>query len=203
MDRLSSSLSLSLNTPGYVLLGRKQLFGFSWFGGEGKTMGLAAYGEPRFDFPEFSLLDDGYAVTGTKRNRTLPYPTYLTQIDEVVRFWGAYFEGRFGSRAGAAGRYDQTSWRAKAPEWSEQDQDIAASVQAQLERVLCHLAALALRWTGSKNLVLSGGVALQLRGEWKDGACYRGKYVYLPCGWGCWHTGRGGARGIRCRGRAT
>lgn len=138
---------------GYFYQAVTDYLGLGWLGGEGKTMGLAAYGEARFDFPEFSLLDDGYSIE-------TPQPDNENPTQSMLNFWRVYLEAKFGKRPTTRhlpqGLPHNMGFRA----FTRTEYDIAASAQAQLELVLIHLAKLALRWTSSDNLVLSGGVAL-------------------------------------------
>ena len=136
---------------GYFYQAVTDYLGLGSLSGEGKTMALAAYGDARFDFPEFSLLNDGYSVAA-------PEPANEDATRAMLEFWQFRLRARFGTHR-IPPRTDDRSrpcfLEFGTPEW-----DIAASSQAQLEHVLIHLASLALRWTSSKNLVLSGGVAL-------------------------------------------
>ncbi len=138
---------------GYFYQAVTDYLGLGELGGEGKTMGLAAYGNPRFDFPEFSLQDDGYHLA-------VPPAAEAEASRSMLRFWRCYLESRFGKRSERSAFPDPYS---RVTNLSDSDRlawDIAASAQAQVESVLVHLAKLALRWTSSNNLVLSGGVAL-------------------------------------------
>jgi carbamoyltransferase len=139
---------------GYFYQAISEYLGFGWLGGEGKTMGLAAYGEACFDFPEFSLLNDGYSVA-------IPKPGMENPTKDMLRFWRSYLEDRFGQSQSPARRYDPIYGRCqKTKEFSGVEKNIAASAQIELEQVYLHLISLALRYTTSKNIALSGGVTL-------------------------------------------
>ena len=119
-------------------------------GSAGKTMGLAAMGSATYEFPEIELSDAGYQVRMVGEDKPARMIGWLRRFEEV-----------FGPAATAEFRMDASTGllRAPAPLVSHL-RDAAASAQAALERTLLHLARLARDMTGSPNLVLSGGVAL-------------------------------------------
>jgi carbamoyltransferase len=127
--------------------------GFGFFG-EGKLMGLAPYGRPVHEFPEFKLSDDGYRVElpGALRR----YDPVGTDYRVIIDAWYTVLTDRFGPprplRDGPA--------PSTLADWPELDRDLAASAQYTLENVLSHVARLGIRTTGSANLVVAGGVAL-------------------------------------------
>jgi carbamoyltransferase len=119
-------------------------------GSAGKTMGLAPMGVVMYDFPEIELLDGGYRIA-------------MSGIDKPARMlnWLRRFEEVFGPPTAGGFRMDTSTglMRSAAP-LVPYLRDAAASAQSVLERALLHLAGLARELTGSTNLVLSGGVAL-------------------------------------------
>lgn len=117
--------------------------GFKVNSGEYKVMGLAPYGEPRFKnlILEYliDLKDDGSFRLDMSY---FDYCTGLTMTNE-----------RFSALFGApVRRHDQllTSFH----------MDIAASIQAVLDEAVLRLTRALAKQTGSKNLCLAGGVAL-------------------------------------------
>jgi carbamoyltransferase len=141
------------------------VLGFGAFG-EGKMMGLAGYGVPRFDFSEIKITADGY-VTEVPRAAGAREPdqvmlTYRQNtMARTTGYWLNRFQKRFGSPYEHPRRYLNESGRlSESPEYGQVQRDIAASAQAKLEEVILHLSKLALRASGTNNLVLSGGVAL-------------------------------------------
>jgi carbamoyltransferase len=138
---------------GYFYQAVTEYLGLGGLGNEGKTMGLAAYGNPRFDFPEFSLHDEGYLLA-------FPPAVEEDAFRSTLQFWRGYLESRFGKRPKRTAFPDPYSRVTNLRDSDRLACDIAASAQAQIESVLVHLAKLALRWTSSRNLALSGGVAL-------------------------------------------
>jgi len=115
--------------------------------GEVKLMGLAPYGRPdptlRAFVEEFlQLTDDG------------------VRIDPDCMFYGRRSYGRFFGdklvdRLGPPRSPDE--------EITQRHRDIAFAVQQRLEEAALHLARLALRETGSRNLCVAGGVALNCK----------------------------------------
>ena len=115
--------------------------------GEVKMMGLAPYGRPdpalRLFVEEFlQLTDDG------------------VRIDPELIFYGRRSYGRFFGdklvdRLGPP--------RAPHEEITQRHRDIAFAAQNRLEEAALHLARLALRETGSRNLCVAGGVALNCK----------------------------------------
>ena len=128
--------------------------GLGWYGGEGKTMGLAAYGVPTYDFPEITLTDEGYKVES-------PIPKQKQAANEMISFWLGQLERQFGNRRHAKRIYDLSVGRIeKKLKLGNSERNLAASAQAKLEQVLVHLAQIALNLSHSTNLMFGGGVAL-------------------------------------------
>jgi carbamoyltransferase len=117
--------------------------GFKVNSGEYKVMGLAPYGEPRFkDLILEKLLD--VKEDGSFR-LDQSYFDYCTGL----RMTNARFDELFG---GPARRADELL--------TQKHMDLAASVQAVTEEVVLRLTRSLAKETGSKNLCLAGGVAL-------------------------------------------
>lgn len=135
-ERLSYSVPASL---GFFYAAITRYLGFGP-GSAGKVMGLAAYGEPSYSFPEldFSPSGDGITIPG-EQTKFARFAWWLSRLEEIF---------------GVPGR----------PKSSQLPpvrlRNAAASAQAALERSLGQLARLAVNTTGNRSLVLSGGVAL-------------------------------------------
>ncbi len=117
--------------------------GFRVNSGEDKLMGLAPYGEPKYvDIIKKELItinDDGSFLLNEKY---FNYISGLTMINKK-------FEKLFGRE------------RLKPDQKPDQFyMDIAASIQAVFDEIMVKIAKETKRITGSKNLVLAGGVAL-------------------------------------------
>ncbi len=117
--------------------------GFKVNSGEYKLMGLAPYGEPRYaDLIRDHLIDiksDG---------------TFRLQMD--------YFDYATGLRMTNDRFADLFGRPARKPEspLTQQEMDIAASIQEVTEEIVLSVATTLYKETGSENLCLAGGVAL-------------------------------------------
>ncbi|MEU6884841.1 carbamoyltransferase C-terminal domain-containing protein [Streptomyces viridosporus] len=120
------------------------------FGEEGKTMALAAYGDPKRYAADLSGLlrvdDDGlFAFDAGLTDGTFSYST-----QELVT---RVFEERFGPR------------RKRDDELEQHHKDVAAAGQYLCERVMLRLATTLKKRTGSNALLVAGGVALNSVGN--------------------------------------
>ena len=117
--------------------------GFKVNSGEYKVMGLAPYGTPKYtDIIYKELLDLKDDGSFCLNQEYFDYCTGLTMTNE-----------KFAALFGIARR------RSSEP-LLQIHMDLAASVQAVTEEAVLRLARTALKRTGSRNLVLAGGVAL-------------------------------------------
>ena len=117
--------------------------GFKVNSGEYKLMGLAPYGEPRYaDLIREHLID--IKADGTFRLQ-MDYFDYATGL----KMTNERFSELFGRPA-----------RAPESPLTQQEMDIAASIQQVTEDVVLRVASTLSRETGSPNLCLAGGVAL-------------------------------------------
>ena len=117
--------------------------GFKVNSGEYKVMGLAPYGEPKYAGLIYENLID-LKPDGTFR-LNLDYFDYCTGL----RMTNERFDALFGAPP-------------RDPEslLTQRDMDLAASIQAVTEEVVLRLTRSLARETGSRNLCLAGGVAL-------------------------------------------
>jgi len=117
--------------------------GFKVNSGEYKVMGLAPYGEPRF---KDLILDRLIDVKDDGSFRLdLSYFDYCTGL----RMTNQKFDDLMGAPA-----------RKADEELTQRHMDLAASIQAVTEHVVLKLARSTARETGTRNLCLAGGVAL-------------------------------------------
>jgi carbamoyltransferase len=120
-----------------------QYCGFKVNSGEYKLMGLAPFGNPRFEKLIYENLievkDDGSFQLNLK------YFNYMTDNSTINPLFGQLF----GCQA-----------RHSTEPITQHYRDVAASAQAVTNKVMKALANTALRITGSKKLCLAGGVAL-------------------------------------------
>ena len=117
--------------------------GFKVNSGEYKLMGLAPYGIPKYaNLIKENLIDIKEDGSFRLDMSYFNYATGLTMTSNK-------FHKLFGKNP-----------RKKESEISEFEMDIAASIQQVTEEIVIKLAKTAAKVTGSKNLCLSGGVAL-------------------------------------------
>jgi carbamoyltransferase len=131
--------------------------------GEYKVMGMAPYGTPRYLDRVYQLID--IADDGSFRLNmdyfSFHYSTHSTYNQKFVDLFGE-------PRRKEAEFYTTTTHpRKDHPQWSDavaaQNQhyaDVAASIQAVTEDLMLKMARHAHAVTGSRNLVIAGGVAL-------------------------------------------
>lgn len=122
--------------------------GFHAQGGEGKTMGLAAYGEPRF-VPQMEKVIHVFPDGSFRLNQK--YFAYR----RGKKMWNSEFEKLFGP----AKKYEE--------KWEQRHYDIAASLQQIVEKIFILTARNLYQKTKSKNLCLAGGVTLNCVGNAK------------------------------------
>jgi len=130
-----------------------QWLGFPKYGDEGKVMGLAPYGDPevhRERMRELVRLDGLFELD-------LDYFTHHVQGVDMTWAAGSPTIGRIFSS-----RLEDAFGPAREPgsELAKHHEDVAAALQAVLEEAYLHLVREAHRRTGSANLCLAGGVAL-------------------------------------------
>ena len=117
--------------------------GFKVNSGEYKVMGLAPYGEPRFAPTIYKHLIDVKPDGSFRLNLDyFDYCTGLTMTNEG-------FAPLFGGPA-----------RKSEASLTQREMDLAASIQAVTEEVVLRLTRSIARESGSRNLCLAGGVAL-------------------------------------------
>lgn len=132
-----------------------QFIGYDQYGDEGKVMGLAPYGEDAYRdfFDELVRLDDHGRFRLNLR--------YFVHHTEGVDY---SFDG--DGRPAVAPLYSSEFVRRLGParmhrgELTRRDMDLARSLQVCLERVYFHILEELHRRTGSEQLCLAGGVAL-------------------------------------------
>jgi carbamoyltransferase len=137
--------------------------GFRVNNGEYKVMGMAPYGQPRYidDIYKIVKVDDEGGLTLNMDYFSFHYSTQHTYNHKFVEL--------FGPPRPAEGEFFTTTTHPQKnhPQWNEavvkQNQkyaDIAASIQRVTEDIVLKMAHHVHQETGSKNLVMAGGVAL-------------------------------------------
>jgi carbamoyltransferase len=129
---------------GMLYLSICPFLGFDENTGAGKIMGLSAYGEPEY----IDVFRDILKVDGSGNIRLDMSYFNFQYNNKVLGYHSKKLEGRLGKpRETGAGL-------------EKRHINIAASLQKRLEEVGLEIAKYVRRETGSKNLCLSGGVAL-------------------------------------------
>ncbi len=122
--------------------------GFKVNSGEYKVMGLAPYGTPRFVDKIYDHLIDVKGDGSFRLN--LKYFNFLTGLTMTNDLFGELFEG---------------PRRTPETPLTQREMDLAASVQKVIEECMLKQANYLAETTGSDNLVLAGGVALNCVGN--------------------------------------
>jgi carbamoyltransferase len=122
--------------------------GFKVNSGEYKVMGLAPYGEPKYVDLIYKELVDLREDGSFRLNQK--YFNYLTGLTMT----NAAFDELFGGPA-----------RKPESKLTQKEMDLARSVQAVCEEIMLRMARTAHKRTGSENLCMAGGVALNCVGN--------------------------------------
>jgi carbamoyltransferase len=141
------------HSTGILYTATTQFLGFPHYGDEGKVMGLAPYGTPRY-LPEFREIIS--AEEGGRFKLNLDY--FRHHAEGVDMSWdsgspviGRIFSDEYANLFGPA--------RLPGAALSEREQNIAASLQSRLEEIGFHILDHLYEKTGLTELGLSGGVA--------------------------------------------
>jgi carbamoyltransferase len=141
------------HSTGILYTATTQFLGFPYYGDEGKVMGLAPYGKPRFmdEFREIVKLEEG----GRFRLNLDYFRHHAEGVemswDEGSPVLGRVFSDEYAKLFGPA--------RDKGAPLTEREHDIAASLQQRLEEISFHILNHLHEKTGLTDLGLSGGVA--------------------------------------------
>ncbi len=138
---------------GIVYTATTQFLGFPHYGDEGKVMGLAPYGEPRF-IEQFREIVSSEPKGQFRLN--LDYFRHATGGVEMTWDGGSPEIGQIFSSA-----YARTFGPTREPgsQLTDRESDLAASLQLRLEEVAFHVLNHLHEETGLTDLGLAGGVA--------------------------------------------
>lgn len=137
--------------------------GFRVNNGEYKVMGMAPYGEPKYLDEVYKLVkvdNDGGLVLNMDYF-CFHHSTHSTFNQKFVDLFGPVREQEsefFTLKTHP--RKDHPHWNDKVMVQNQKYADIAASIQRVTEEIMLKMACAAYRESGSKNLVMAGGVAL-------------------------------------------
>jgi carbamoyltransferase len=139
---------------GIFYIALTQWLGFPNYGDEGKTMGLAPYGDPE---PNLRTMREVLQTHGDLFALDLDYFTHDKEGVDMIWDEGApriapIFSDKLVEALGPA--------REASSELTQHHQDVAASVQRRLEEVYLHVVERLQARTGLRSLCLAGGVAL-------------------------------------------
>ncbi len=132
--------------------------GFRVNNGEYKVMGMAPFGEPRY-------IDKIHKVVDVSDDGSIHLDmNYFSYHYSATQTFNRKFDALFGPRRSPERQFftAQTNPDLAGPEAEENQRfaDIAASIQVVTEDIIIKMANEAHRLTGSKNLCMAGGVAL-------------------------------------------
>ena len=143
------------HSTGIAYTATTQFIGFPHYGDEGKVMGLAPYGKPRF----IETFRDIIRTEAGKPGFALNLDYFLHHSHGVEMSWdegspqiGRIFSDKFIDAFGPA--------RGLGDGLTGREEDIAASLQLRLEEVGLHILNQLHGETGLTDLALAGGVAL-------------------------------------------
>ena len=166
---------------GFFYLALTDYLGFG-FGEEGKTMGLAAYGKQLAGPGPFQLTGDGYQGPNKRPRVESRYGEHKVLIQD----WMRWLEDRFGRpRASKRHFFDRGAVRlSSALDLTEFSADVAATGQFWLESVVSHLVEKLVQETGCRDLVMSGGVALNcsLNGRLRQSGLVDDLFIFPAAG---------------------
>lgn len=166
------------HSTGIVYTATTQFLGFPHYGDEGKVMGLAPYGQPRFidQFRDIIRTEEG----GQFRIN-LDYFRHHAEGVEMTWDNGSPVIGRIFSDA-----FVQTFGPSRLPgaTLTDRERDIAASLQLRLEEISFHVLNHLYAETGLTDLGLSGGVAYNsvMNGKILDQTPFRRVFVQPAAG---------------------
>jgi carbamoyltransferase len=126
-------------------------------------MGMAPYGQPNYLDEVYKLVkvDDDGGLTLNMDYFSFHYSTHATFNQKFVDLFGPVreLESEFFT-AKTHPHKDHPDWDDAAAIQNQKYADIAASIQRATEEIMLKMIRAAHRQTGSKNLVMAGGVAL-------------------------------------------
>src|ERR1051326_3668168 len=141
------------HSTGIVYTATTRFLGFPHYGDEGKVMGLAPYGQPRF-------IDQFREIIRTEERGQfrLQLDYFRHHAEGVEMTWdngspviGRIFSDQFSRTFGPA--------REPGAQLTDRERDLAASLQLRLEEITFHVLKHLHEQTGEVNLGLAGGVA--------------------------------------------
>ena len=177
-----------------------QWLGFPSYGDEGKVMGLAPYGTPRYLEQMRSVVQEKgdlfeLGLDFFRHHKEGVDMTWDDGTPSIGRIFSEHMEEVFGPA------------RDPGEPLTSVHEDVAASLQARLEEVYLHLVTRLAARTGSPNICLAGGVALNAvaNGRIRPETAFEEVFVQPAAGdsgiavgsaFHVWHQGLGRPRGF-------
>lgn len=163
---------------GYLMEAASSYLGFRT-SDAGKLMGLAAHGTGEA-LKNFEMTPLGYKVHSFE-SKTMPLPEGLDDQAYVIGLWNQYFSDTFGKLYCREDEYLPLPANIVSKySVGQQQKNFARSIQATLEKSILHLVCELASKTKCKNLVITGGVALNCS---SNGKVLRSKLfenVFIP-----------------------
>jgi len=164
---------------GYLYTAITQYLGFPYYGDEGKVMGLAPYGEPRYleDFGD--ILRSKKGEIGFELNLD-----YFRHHEEGIQMQWEDGQPKVGQMYSDCLTKKLGSARSPDEPYNQHHKDVAASLQRHLELVTLDMMQKLAEETGSKRLCLAGGVALNsvLNGKIRQKTPFEEIYIHPNAG---------------------
>jgi len=144
---------------GYMMEAACKFIGLRTFD-VGKLMGLAGSGKNYQLLDNISYKEDGYEIKGFPDDQYILSDS-INEQKAVISLWEKYFLKKFGKLKNSQSAFDSEKGKIISTMKVDQKQmDFAFSIQKTLEEVVFHLVKIYIKKTRCKDLVLSGGVAL-------------------------------------------
>ena len=182
--------------------------GFEVNEGEYKVMGMAPYGKPKYVSEVYKIIriNEDNSFWLDQKYLSFHYSTKKSFTKKMTQLFGEPRDANipFFTKSSGYPSYfgDKPSNFEELSEYNQHYADIAASIQIVAEEMILELATEACRRSGSNNLCLAGGVALNsvangrilretpvenlyIQSAAGDGGCALGAALYL------WHDGLG------------
>jgi len=144
----------------------------------GKIMGLASYGKTKiFNFDFIKLLPNGYSL-GLKKD--LLIKKNVDEQEEIIKQWFKLWKNQFNITPEPPKYYFNNKLIKREIDFNNKNKNFAASTQKSLEKIILHLAKILKEKSGSKNIILSGGVALNCssNGNILDSKIFKNMYIF-------------------------
>lgn len=126
----------------------------------GKLMGLAGHGKNGKAFDNLVLNKNGYSFNKFVNDKRL-IGDELDEQGKVIEQWLKYFRSKYNFNIKKETRFDVSKGALTIKiEFNQKHKDFALSVQKTLEEVVMHLSKLIISKSGSRNLVIAGGIGL-------------------------------------------